>query len=403
MGDIMDASSHSHFTSTSQELKAEINGTNRRSGTRRSDRRVWPNAPCTASFPLPLYSCDTNGTINGFNDAAMELWGRRPDTALPGQWSGALALLNDQGTVLPRSKFSAAYAFHTGTDSVGTHEIFARPDGSTRRVLTYAKPARDGAGNICEVMCAMVEQTSTRILIEAAGRVEDEKNEFITMLSHELRNPLSPILTAAVLMKKVSPDHQVSKLADVMERQAKRLARFVQDLLHTANLTQGGVVLQRKKTPLSEVMQAALDSLWAAASSRKQVVSVELGPDVMLMCDAERLSQALGNVMINASEFTGDGGNIDVRTTVDGRWIRIEVEDSGIGIERAHLEDIFEPYTHFTTHIERARAGAGVGLALAKDICEKHGGAIAVNSPGPGHGSHFIIELPVVEASTSAD
>lgn len=360
------------------------------------DRRLWRDVPCAAPFPLPLFSCDVHGAIIGFNEAAVELWGRRPDTVQPGQWSGAVALLNARGDVLPRSKFPAAQAFQTGTDLVGIPEIFERPDGSTKMALAYAKTARDADGKVCEVTCALVEHTNGFESPEAARRAEDEKRGFITMLSHELRNPLSPILNAAVLMKKVAPDHQVSKLADVVERQANRLARFVQDLLHATHLDHGGAVLEWTKVSFSEVMQAALDPLCAVAASRKQAVSVELAPNAMLRCDAERLSQAMANVMVNASEFTGNGGNITVKASVEGGWARIDVVDDGIGIETARLADIFHSYTHYETHAERARSGAGVGLALAKDICEKHGGFIAVASAGAGLGSRFTLSLPIV-------
>lgn len=366
------------------------------------DRRAAPKASYTAPFPLPLFSCDRFGAIVNYNEAAAALWGRRPDLSKPGQWSGAVSLLDDDGSPLPRSEFPAARAFENGADEVGKRAMLVRPDGSTRRVMAYARPTRDEKGEIKEVVCALIDHTERYALLEAANRAEDEKNAFIAMLSHELRNPLSPILNAAVVMKKVSSDTQVAKLADVVERQAKRLSRFVQDLLLAANLAQGGVVLTLASASLAEVMQAAVDTLLPLAKSRSQSVKIESIPGAVLLCDAERVSQALANIMANASEFTGRDGEINVRAYIDGTWARIEVEDTGIGIDSRHIDEIFKPYTHFATHAERARAGAGLGLALAKDICEKHGGSISAFSQGIGLGSRFTISLPIAASPSDS-
>ena len=362
---------------------------------RGSDRRVAARATYSAPLPLPMFSCDCFGSIIGYNEAAAALWGRHPDISEPGQWSGAVDLLDDSGRPLPRSEFPTARAFETGMDESGMHATLVRQDGSTRRVMAYTKLTRDIDGKIREIVCALIDHTERYALVETVNRAEDEKNAFLAMLSHELRNPLSPILNAAVVMKKVSKEPQVAKLADVVERQAKRLSRFVQDLLHAANLAQGGVALTLADATLAEILQAAVDSLMALAASRNQSVTIESIPTAVLLCDAERVSQALANIMANASEFTGRGGEINIRSHVDGAWVWIEVEDTGIGIDSRHIDEIFKPYTHFATHAERARAGAGLGLALAKDICEKHGGSISAFSQGTGLGSRFTVSLPL--------
>lgn len=367
------------------------------------DRRAAPAASYNAPFPLPLFSYDRFGAVIGYNEAAAALWGRRPDLSKHGQWSGAVELLDNDGSPLPRSKFPAARAFETGVDEIGRHATLVRQDGSTRRVMAYAKPTRDKDGAIREVVCAMIDHTERYALLEAASRADDEKNAFIAMLSHELRNPLSPILNAAVVMKKVSNDTQVAKLADVVERQAKRLSRFVQDLLHAANLAQGGVALTLANASLAEVMQAAVDTLLSLATSRNQSMTIGSIPSTTLLCDSERISQALANIMSNASEFTGRGGEINVRAHIDAGWVRIEVEDTGIGIDSRHIDEIFKPYTHFSTHAERARAGAGLGLALAKDICEKHGGSISAFSQGIGLGSLFTVSLPIATSAGKSE
>lgn len=247
-----------------------------------------------------------------------------------------------------------------------------------------------------KVFCALIDHTELSELIEAANRAEDDKNAFIAMLSNELRNPLSPILSAGIVMKKVANDSQVSKMAEIVERQAKRLVKFVNHLLHAANLAQGGATQNDMRAELSEVMQAATDSLTALAESRGRMVEIEPWPGAIFLCNAERLSQAVSNVMPNASEFTGRGGHIAAMARVEGATLRIKIKDDGIGISPAHLDDIFKPDIHFATHAERSRVGAPLGSALAKDICQKHGDSISASSQGPGRGSLFALSLPIV-------
>jgi signal transduction histidine kinase len=392
----MDANS---FTNSSREDSATGRRAEDRGKTfikRGADRRAPLETPYAAPFPLALFSCSPAGAVIGYNEAAAGLWGRHPHQSQTEQWCGALDLLDTHGAPMARSDYPAARAFRTGEDIVGVKAIIVRPDGSQRRVVAYAKNTLNADGSVRGVLCALIDHTERDALVDAVNRAEDEKNAFIAMLSHELRNPLSPILSAAIVMKKVSKDTQLSKMADIVERQAKRLARFVTDLLHAANLAQGGVTLNVKQASLRDVMQDAVDSLMALAEPRGQKVAIEPWPDTALMCDPERVSQALGNVMANASEFTGRDGRIVAKVHVEGAMLQIEISDNGIGIHPDHIAEIFKPYTHFATHADRTRAGAGLGLALAKDICEKHGGMIEAASGGEGCGSLFTLSLPIV-------
>jgi signal transduction histidine kinase len=395
----MDANS---FTGPSQDDSAMGRRAQDRGKTfinRGADRRAPLETPYAAPFPLALFSCSPAGAVIGYNEAAVGLWGRHPHQSQTEQWSGALDLLDLHGAPMVRSDYPAARAFRTGRDVLGVKATIVRPDGSQRRAVAYAKTTLNADGSVREVVCALIDHTERDALVDAVNRAEDEKNAFIAMLSHELRNPLSPILSAAIVMKKVSKDTQLAKMADIVERQAKRLARFVSDLLDAANLAQGGATLNINQSSLRDAMQGAVDSLIALAEPRGQRVTIEPWPDTMLLCDAERVSQALGNVMANASEFTGRDGHIVARAHIDGAMLRIEVEDDGIGIHPEHMGEIFKPYTHFATHADRTRAGAGLGLALAKDICEKHGGTIKASSGGAGRGSLFTLSLPIVMAA----
>lgn len=398
----MDANSNLTDADDNEATSRRMDDKNRPFVPRGADRRAAPRTPYSSPFPIALFACDQAGAVVGYNEAAAALWGRHPHRSQPGQWSGALELLAADGSRMARADYPAAKAFRVGGDVSGVKATVVRPDGIARQVVAYAKTMLGADGSVEEVVCALIDHTERDALVEAINRVEDEKNAFIAMLSHELRNPLSPILSAAIVMKKVSKDTHLSKMAEIVERQAKRLAKFVADLLHAANLAQGGVALSARQACLGEVMEAALDSLIALAEPRGQAVIIEPWPNATLLCDAERVSQAMANVMANASEFTGKGGRITVRARVDGTTLAIQVEDDGIGIDPDHIGEIFRPYTHFATHADRERAGAGLGLALAKDICEKHGGTIAAVSRGIDCGSVFTLSLPIAVVDAQA-
>ena len=363
-----------------------------------ADRRGPLRIPLMSRLPVPAFCCDLSGAVVSHNDAAAELWGRHPDPTKAGQWSGALSIHALDGAPLPRTSFPVARAIALGSDLDGIELLIERPDGTRRRVAAHPKLARGPDGAVAGAFCVLVDNTEREQLAEELKRVDDDRSAFLSLLAHELRNPLSPILSAACLMKKVSTDARICTMADVVERQVKLLSRFVADLLDASNLAENGILLRRADSTLGTVVDCALEEVAPEAARRGQSVSVDFeGRDESVFCDPERVSQALANVLINASEFTGDGGRIGVRIRVDGTLMEAEVKDDGIGIPAAHIDKIFKPYSQFESHRARMRSGVGLGLALAKDICEQHGGLITATSDGPGQGSRFRLILPIVQ------
>lgn len=363
------------------------------------DRRSPLRIPLVSELPVAAFCCDTHGAVVSHNDAAAELWGRSPDPSEPGQWSGAHAMFDLAGIPLARSDYPAAKAVANGDEQDGVELWLERPDGSRRQVETRPKLARGPDGTISGAICILVDNTERQRLADELRRADDDRNAFLSLLAHELRNPLSPILSAAGAMKQVSSDAQIVKMADVVERQVKLLSRFVGDLLDASNLAENGIALRIAPVSLSNVVDTALDAFSAKARARRQKVEVHFeARDKTVLCDPEQVSQALANVLLNASEFTDGGGRIALRVSVDGGLVEAEVEDSGIGIPPEQIEKIFKPYAQFATHKERLRSGAGLGLAIAKEICEKHGGLITATSEGSGQGSRFRIILPIVQS-----
>lgn len=365
---------------------------------RLADRRRALRVPALGSLPVPAFCCDLAGAVVSHNAAAAELWGRVPDPAEPGQWCGALALLDMDGHALDRSSFPAALAVGGLFDKESEEYWVERQDNTVRRVEAHPKLAQGPDGTIAGAFCVLVDNTERARLAEELRRRDDDKDALLALLAHELRNPLAPILSAAHVMRKVSGDGRICGMADVVERQVKQLSRFVGDLLDASNLAQEGIALRPRAVSLAEVVACALDELYPRANARRQRVAVEFEDrGRTLFCDPERTSQAIANVMSNASSFTDDGGDIWVRVRVDGHLLDVEVEDTGIGIDPADFGELFKPYSQFATHADRLRSGAGLGLAIARDICDGHGGLISANSAGPGQRSRFRMILPIVD------
>lgn len=224
------------------------------------------------------------------------------------------------------------------------------------------------------------------------------KDEFLASLGHELRNPLAPIRTSVGLLKHLYPDLQpVAKTYMVVERQIVHLTRLVDDLLDVARITSGKVVLQRTPVLLSDVINHAVEICSALAESKKHVIEINAPKKpVLLDADHARLVQSVANVLSNAVKFTLSPNRILLNVAVEGDTVIFRIRDFGIGLERHSLSRIFDIFAQAETSKGQAPTGLGIGLSLARQFTEMHGGQIDVSSPGLGHGSEFILSLPIV-------
>lgn len=373
---------------------------------RRSERdRRFRDQRAGDGLPMPdikqissaAFCCDSSGAVLRHNDGAAELWGRRPNPSHLFQWCGCVQMSREDGATLPRSTFPSAMAVATGKDQDVPELWIDRPDGARRKVSAHARPLRDPAsGKILGAFCMLDDETERTLLADEVRHHGDEKSAFLATLAHELRNPLAPILTAATVMRSLSSDGRILGMANIVERQAKLLARFLADLLDASRLAENGIALRPREVRLSEVLDGALDELRPKALARNQRLTINFQDrTATVFCDPERTSQAMANVMLNASSFTSDGGNIAARARIRAGELAFEVEDTGMGIDPADMEQLFEPYVQFEPLDGRMRSGAGLGLSIAKAICEKQGGKISASSEGRGKGSTFRIVLPI--------
>jgi signal transduction histidine kinase/ActR/RegA family two-component response regulator len=232
---------------------------------------------------------------------------------------------------------------------------------------------------------------------------ERRKDEFLATLAHELRNPLAPIRSSMGILAHLQPDSPpVAKLRQVVNRQVTHLTRLVDDLLNVARITNGKVALKKDDVALQWVIDHAVEISASSmqAKDHRLTVRAPLQP-CTLHADLARLVQIVANLLVNAAKFTPAGGAIALEVDVDGSMLTVRVIDNGIGLEPASLGRIFELFAQTPVPGE-APTGLGIGLSLAKQFAEMHGGELQARSAGLGCGSEFALVLPVVVPASGA-
>jgi len=257
-----------------------------------------------------------------------------------------------------------------------------------------------------------LEQTNERVeelnrlLNEKAASLmsaDRQKNEFLSMLSHELRGPLSAAAMAAYLLKK-NPGvaTQTASLSDLINRQVSHMSRLVEDLLDVSRISRGLISIVMAEVDLRDVISAAVEQIMPAAERKSQRIEVLLpAAPCMVEGDATRLIQIVGNLLGNATRYTKAGGHITLTLALSDGAATLCVADNGQGIAADLLPHLFDLYVQAETSSERQHGGLGLGLALVKSLVELHGGAVTASSPGSGLGSSFEIRLPLAQAGAT--
>ena len=280
-----------------------------------------------------------------------------------------------------------------------------RKDGSLVDVSITVSPLRDVAGAI--VGAAKIEHdiTDRKRAEEALREADRRKDEFIGMLSHELRNPLAPIRNSVYLLDHAEPGSDRARRARaVIERQVSHLTRLVDDLLDVTRIARGKIELRRTRVDLNEVVRRAAEDHVALLRERGVALEVRVaGAPAWVDGDATRLAQIAGNLLLNAAKFTPRGGSatMEVRAGDEG-CAEIRVRDTGAGIEPALVGKVFEPFVQGERTLARTQGGLGLGLALVKGLSELHGGSVEARSDGPGAGAEFVVRLPLAPGPAAA-
>lgn len=249
---------------------------------------------------------------------------------------------------------------------------------------------------------ADLEAAATRLSAseERLKEADRRKDEFLAMLSHELRNPLAPIRNAVAILHAVgSPDPHVTQARTIVERQVAHLTRLVDDLLDASRLTQGRISLKRETLSLSEVIEGALESARPIVDQHEHTLSVEMSDAPLIVNgDRTRLVQIVTNLLSNAAKFTPKGGRLTLSVEPNQAGALIRVRDNGVGIPRQSLSRIFELFAQEESTLARSQGGLGIGLTLVKKLVEMHGGHVEIESDGSGAGTEVRFSLPTVAA-----
>ncbi len=275
-------------------------------------------------------------------------------------------------------------------------------DGSERFFNFVAQPTKDPDGAMENVMIHAVEVTDSvvaRRKTEALARqlleTDRNKDEFLAILGHELRNPLAPILTALQVMRLRSADPSTERERAVIERQVAHLSRLVDDLLDVSRATMGKIDLRRERVDLATAIARAVEMTRPLIESKqhKLTVSAPVGA-LFVEGDPVRLAQAIGNLIQNAAKYTEPGGSIEVEGRREGASMIVRVKDNGRGIAPERLSSMFELFVQGDQVPDRSHGGLGIGLTLVRSLVQLHGGSVDASSDGPGQGSEFVIRLP---------
>ena len=259
-----------------------------------------------------------------------------------------------------------------------------------RSSVLLAERSADRDRNLAQAEAARAE----------AEQANSAKDQFLAMLGHELRNPLSPIVTALALLR--MRQSEGSRELAVIERQVDHMSRLVNDLLDVSRITRGTLELRKEPLDVADVITRAAEMAAPRLEEKRHALTLEVPPGLTVIGDAVRLAQVFGNLLANAAAYTPEGGAVRVAARREGAQVHVEVTDNGRRLAPGMAQRIFDLFVQGPRTIDRQEGGLGLGLAIARSLVEQHEGRIEARSEGPGRGSTFVITLPAAAAGLSA-
>ncbi|HEY2748682.1 MAG TPA: ATP-binding protein [Polyangia bacterium] len=284
-----------------------------------------------------------------------------------------------------------------------------RKDGSLFWANVVISAIRDESGDLVGFAKVTRDLSERKRAEEAeqARRIAEEanpaKDEFLAMLGHELRNPLSPIVTALQLMKLRGGSERFAKEQQIIERQVQHMVRLVDDLLDVSRITKGKIELRRQRLDLCGVVAKAIEIASPLLEQRRHHFNVDVPAEpIFVDGDEARLAQVFANLLTNAAKYTEAGGHIDVVVRNLAGEAIVQVRDDGVGLAAELLPRMFDLFVQGPQTIERSVGGLGIGLSLVRSLVRLHGGEVTAASDGPGQGSTFTVRLAVAEPPVEA-
>ncbi len=353
--------------------------------------------------PAAVYCIDAAGVIQDFNRGAAELWGRSPvlgDT--DERFCGSHQMFRPDGRFMPHHECPMAQVVAGKVSEVTNGEVvILRPDGSRVTVIVNIRPLKGPSGEIVGAINCFYDITERsrmeQLLKKQAEALADmnlRKDEFLAILSHELRNPLAPIVHAVQAVELLGVSSEQKQLLKIAGRQLAQLTRLVDDLLEASRIGNGRVQLQLEEIAFSDAVEGAVQTVRHMVEERGQVLTLALPPEpIRLRADAARLEQIIVNLLANAAKYTQDGGRISLSIEQQRNECTLRVRDTGIGISPELLPRVFDLFTQAEPSPNSSKGGLGIGLALVKRLVELHAGRVEAQSV-LGQGSEFVVTLP---------
>lgn len=307
---------------------------------------------------------------------------------------------------LPLEGETIAYPLRVGSRTLGALALASYKSARSllpqdlvtlQDLASRAAIALDNARLYSSLQREIVRSRAAEESLQDANR---RKDEFLAMLSHELRNPLAPIRNAVEVIRRLAPpDPKLTMARDVVDRQVSLLARLVEELLDVSRISQGKIQLKKEPVELGRIIAHSVETARPLVDARGQTLAVSVpAVPVWLSADFARLSQVVANLLNNASKYTGEGGRIELGAAAGEGEATIVVRDNGSGIERELLDRVFDLFVQGERALDRGQGGLGIGLTLVKRLVELHQGRVAVASEGPGKGATFTVTLPCISA-----
>ena len=324
--------------------------------------------------------------------------------ALPENLRTALQRVVREG--LPLEGETVCYPLRNGERTLGalalssyssTPSLLPRDLVTLQELVSRAAIALDNARLYSSLQREIVRSREAEEELQDANR---RKDEFLAMLSHELRNPLAPIRNAVEVIRRLAPpDPKLTMARDVVDRQVTLLARLVEELLDVSRISQGKIALKKEPVDIARIIAHSVETSRPLIDARAQALSVSVpAAPVWLSADFARLSQVVSNLLNNASKYTGEGGRIELTASAEAGEARIVVRDNGAGIEPQLLHKVFDLFVQGERALDRGQGGLGIGLTLVKRLVELHNGRVDAASDGPGRGAIFTVTLPCIAA-----
>jgi PAS domain S-box-containing protein len=284
----------------------------------------------------------------------------------------------------------------TGVEVRDFEEEIVFADGSPRHALGNATPLWDEHGKPRGSVAAFVDITARKRAEDELREADQRKDEFLAMLAHELRNPLTPIRNAVHIMGRIElANPRLSWARETIEHQVIHLSRLVDDLLDISRIVGGKITLRKETTDLATVVRQAVMAVQPTLDQKGHALAVQLPtPPVTLDADPVRLAQILVNLLDNAAKYTPDGGHIGLTAQLAGQEVEIRIQDDGCGIAPTLLPHVFDLFEQGEAGLDRAAGGLGIGLALVERLTALHGGRVEAASAGAGRGATFTVWLP---------